>query len=69
MSGMESQKQEANLFDSISGGAISISLRKFDESTAEGELRFRVDEVKKRVEKLEKSEVIPHELLEATISI
>ena len=46
---------------------INIETRDYDPETAEGELRYRLVEVKEKIEKLEKAQEISQELLETTI--
>ncbi len=70
MSTNSSQPQNQDLFDSNDeNNENEIKIRAFDPATAEGELRMRLNEVNKKIEKLEKAQEISQDLLETTIRI
>lgn len=49
--------------------SFNLPIRDFDPSSAEGELRLRLEEVKRSLRKLDEAQIVSQELLESVVSI
>lgn len=63
-----SHDKGVGLFDS-SVSVHPLQLRNVEVTTADGELRLQLDEVRKRVAELEEAQVVSPELWESVISV